>query len=70
MEHESDEAARLWVEIRRRDLAIYEVAGRVGTHPTKLGRVLRGREPLTPDLAERIRGVLNQEDEILRRVVG
>jgi plasmid maintenance system antidote protein VapI len=70
MLEQHDEAARLWVEIRRRDLAIYEVAGRIGTHPTKLGRVLRGREPLTPDIADRIRAVLTQEDEFLRRVVG
>ena len=67
---QGDEGARLWVEIRLRNLALYEVAGRVRVNPGKLSRSLRGLEPLSPDLADRIREVIEQEDEVVRRVVG
>jgi plasmid maintenance system antidote protein VapI len=35
-------------------LPLYVLAGRVRVHPVRLGRLLRGREALRPELAERI----------------
>jgi hypothetical protein len=52
------------------DLRLYEVAPRVGCHPSKLGQVLRGRVPLTPEMADKITAVLREEDALERRVVG
>jgi len=47
-------AATLRAAIAARQLRIYEVAGRVGVHPARLGRMLKERSPLSPDLATRI----------------
>jgi hypothetical protein len=41
--------------VARHQLKVYEVAARVGMHPTRLGAVLNERLPLRPDLAVRIR---------------
>ena len=53
-----DDAAELRAEIARRQVQIYRLAPLIGMHPSHLGQVLRGRRTLSPDLAERIRGVL------------
>jgi hypothetical protein len=57
-----DSASDLRAEIARRQLVIYELAPRVGLHPAHLGQVLRGRRPLSPDLAVRIREALCETD--------
>ena len=57
----ADPAAELRAEMARRQLRIYDVAPRVGLHPSHLGQVLRGRRPLSPELAERIRQAIGDE---------
>jgi plasmid maintenance system antidote protein VapI len=57
-----DSAMELRAEIARRMVPIYQLAPRVGLHPAHLGQVLRGRRPLTPDLATRIRAALSEAD--------
>jgi plasmid maintenance system antidote protein VapI len=54
-----DPAAELRAEIARLQVAIYRLAPRVGLHPSHLGQILRGRRPLPPDLAVRIREALS-----------
>lgn len=49
-------------EIVRRDVRIYRVAARVDLHPSRLGRILRGREPLSDALAQRIRAAIEAEE--------
>ena len=58
----AESAGDLRAEIARRQLVIYEIAPKVGLHPAHLGQVLRGRRPLTPDLATRIRAALSEND--------
>jgi plasmid maintenance system antidote protein VapI len=58
----SDSASDLRAEIARRMVPIYQLAPRVGLHPAHLGQVLRGRRPLSPDLAMRIREALAEAD--------
>ncbi len=58
------------VEMWRRGLRIFEVGGRAGIHPHKLGRALRGREPFTEDMERRVRRVLDEETALERRLVG
>ena len=58
----ADSAGELRAEIARRQLIIYELAPKVGLHPAHLGQVLRGRRPLNPDLATRIRAALLETD--------
>jgi plasmid maintenance system antidote protein VapI len=52
------------------DLRLYEVAARVGCHPSRLGQMLRGRTPMTAEIADKIAAVLREEDAIEHRVVG
>ena len=56
----SDVAADLRAEVARRQVQIYRLAALVGLHPSHLGQILRGRRPLSVDLAERIRVVLGE----------
>ena len=53
-----DSAQELRAEIARRMVPIYELAPKVGLHPSHLGQVLRGRRSLTPEMAARIRAAL------------
>ena len=55
----ADSAADLRAEVARRQVQIYRLAPLVGLHPSHLGQILRGRRPLPPGLAERIRGALS-----------
>jgi plasmid maintenance system antidote protein VapI len=59
----NDPASDLRAELARRQVIIYKLAPRVGLHPAHLGQVLRGRRPLSPDLALRIREALAEIDE-------
>ena len=54
----ADPAADLRAEMARHQVQIYRLAPLVGLHPSHLGQVLRGRRTLSPDLAERILGVV------------
>ena len=38
----------------RAEVPLYMIAPYVGINPRRLGDVLRGRSPLTPELAERV----------------
>jgi plasmid maintenance system antidote protein VapI len=51
-------AGDLRAEIARQMVPIYRLAPEVGLHPAHLGQVLRGRRPLSPELAARIRAAL------------
>ena len=53
----------LRAEVLMSDLRLYEVAARVGVNPGRLGQILRGRAPLSLELASRISEVLRAEDE-------
>jgi len=59
----TDPAAELRAELARHQVAIYRLAPIVGLHPSHLGQVLRGRRPLSPELARRIRRALFEDDE-------
>jgi len=64
MTHDASDAgiaAELRAEVARRLIPIYVLASRVGLHPAHLGQVLRGRQPLPPELAERIARALRGE---------
>lgn len=65
-----ESARELRAEIARRQLVIYELAPKVGLHPAHLGQVLRGRRPLNPDLATRIRAALLEADAADARELG
>lgn len=39
---------------------LYEIAPRIPMHPTTLGKVLRGRVPLSEELAQRILSALGR----------
>jgi plasmid maintenance system antidote protein VapI len=49
-------------EILRREVRLYRLAARLDVNPSRLGRILRGREPLSEDLAERIRAAIEAEE--------
>jgi plasmid maintenance system antidote protein VapI len=49
-------------EILRREVRLYRLAARLDVHPSRLGRILRGREPLSEDLAGRIRAAIEAEE--------
>jgi plasmid maintenance system antidote protein VapI len=53
-----DSAQELRAEVARRLITIYQLAAKVGLHPSHLGQLLRGRRPLTPEMASRIRAAL------------
>ena len=55
----ADAAAELRAEVARRQVQIYRLAPLVGLHPSHLGQILRGRRPLPPGLADRIRDALS-----------
>jgi hypothetical protein len=56
-----DLAAELRAELAQHLIPIYQLAAEVNLHPAHLGQVLRGRRPLSPELAERIKRVIWQE---------
>jgi plasmid maintenance system antidote protein VapI len=58
---EREEREELRVQLFLSDLRLYEVAPRIGCHPGKLGRMLRGRIPMPADVAARLRRVLIEE---------
>lgn len=64
----ADSAEELRAEVARRMVPVYILAPRVGLHPAHLGQVLRGRRPLSADLAERIRRALADDEEGRRGV--
>lgn len=47
-------AADLRALVARARVSRYQLAARVGMHPTTLGMVLNERRPLPPDLAARV----------------
>jgi DNA-binding transcriptional regulator YdaS (Cro superfamily) len=57
----ADPASELRAEIARRQVQVYRLAARVGMHPNNLGQLLRGRRPLSPELAARIERALRDE---------
>jgi hypothetical protein len=62
MPTERDERRELRIELMLRDLRLYQVAPKVGCHPSSLGRMLRGRAPMPPEIANRLRRVLAEAD--------
>lgn len=44
--------------IARKGIKIYELAPLVRMNPARLGQILRGKLPLRPDLAKRLKSVL------------
>jgi DNA-binding transcriptional regulator YdaS (Cro superfamily) len=61
-----ESAADLRAGIARQMVPLYQLAPRVGLHPAHLGQVLRGKRPLSPELAERIRRALDETPEAER----
>ena len=55
-----ESAVELRAEVARQMVPIYWLAPKVGLHPAHLGQVLRGRRPLSPELAARIRAALSE----------
>jgi plasmid maintenance system antidote protein VapI len=56
--------ADLRAEIARRDIPVYILAARLPMHPVRLGRLLRGRLTLTPEMAVRILRALEEETRV------
>jgi hypothetical protein len=54
-------AADLRSDLARFERRIYDIAPIVRMHPARLGQVLRGKLPLTPDLAARIHAAIRGE---------
>ena len=54
----ADPAAELRAEVARQQIPIYRLASLVNVHPSNLGQILRGRRPLTPEMAARIERAL------------
>jgi plasmid maintenance system antidote protein VapI len=50
-------------ELARCRMPIYILAASIRIHPRRLGSILSGRSPLTPELAARIRHALEKVDE-------
>jgi plasmid maintenance system antidote protein VapI len=59
----TDPVADLRAELARRQVTIYRLAPIVGLHPSHLGQVLRGRRPLSAEMAARIRRALSENNE-------
>jgi plasmid maintenance system antidote protein VapI len=59
MDNKTRDAIRL--EILKREVPLYRLAARLDLYPARLGRILRGREPLTDSLAEKIRHAIEAE---------
>jgi plasmid maintenance system antidote protein VapI len=55
-------AADLRSDLARHELQIYAIAPLVKMHPARLGQVLRGKLPLTPELARRIHSAIHGEE--------
>jgi plasmid maintenance system antidote protein VapI len=53
--------ADLRAEIARRQIRLYEFAPRVGLDPAHIGKALRGRAPMSPELALKIQQALDSE---------
>jgi len=54
-------AEELRMEVARQQLPKFLLAARAGMHPARLGRLLKGRQELTPALAQRIGEALENE---------
>jgi plasmid maintenance system antidote protein VapI len=54
-------------DLARLQLRIYDIAPLVGMHPARLGQVLRGKLPLSPQLAERIRAAIHHQGGVEAR---
>jgi hypothetical protein len=54
-------AADLRSDLARYELQIYAIAPLVKMHPARLGQVLRGKLPLTPELARRIHAAIHSD---------
>ena len=61
MANDTPSAADLRALLARHEIRRYEIAPAVGLDPAKLGRLLNGREPLTPQLAQRIAAAIDRE---------
>jgi plasmid maintenance system antidote protein VapI len=48
-------ADELRIEFYRKRIHLYQLAPAVRLHPARIGELLNGKRPLTPELAERIR---------------
>ena len=55
-----DTTRELRGKIAEQQILRYRLAADVGVHPARLGQMLNGRLPMTPDVAERIRTALKQ----------
>lgn len=53
-------AAELRGQIAVQRILIYELAPKVGLHPTRLGMLLNERAPLSPDVALRIQQAIQE----------
>jgi plasmid maintenance system antidote protein VapI len=57
-------AADLRSDLARFDRRIYDIAPVVKMHPARLGQVLRGKLPLSPELAARIYAAIHQGEAV------
>ena len=57
-----DLAADLRSDLGRFQRRIYDIAPLVQMHPARLGQVLRGKLPLSPELAARISAAIRGEE--------
>jgi hypothetical protein len=55
-------AADLRSDLARFDRRIYDIAPVVRMHPARLGQVLRGKLPLSAELAARIHAAIRSEE--------
>jgi hypothetical protein len=62
MGNETPSAADLRGSLARLERRIYDIAPLVRMHPARLGQVLRGKLPLTPELAARIHAAIHDEE--------
>lgn len=58
----ADLAANLRAEVARSGRRLYDIAARIPMHPATLGQLLRGRRPLTRDVADRVLRALESAD--------
>ena len=63
MSKDTPSAADLRALLARHEIRRYEIAPSVGLNPAKIGRLLNGREPLTPEVAQRIADAIAREIE-------
>ncbi|HEY4658200.1 MAG TPA: helix-turn-helix transcriptional regulator [Gemmatimonadaceae bacterium] len=54
-------AADLRALVARSRMARYQLAARIGLHPTTLGMILNERRPLSADVAERVLAALRAD---------